>query len=208
MKRNYRTPGLLFLGALLSGPVIVNVEAADLAKLKAACEDCHGKDGASTEPKIPTIGGFSATYITDAMAAYADKSWPCEAVKYPAGTKKGETANMCDIAAKLSEDETKLLADHYASKPFVRAKQAFNAELAKRGKGIHDLECKKCHEDGGTSPDDDAGMLGGQWTPYLEEQFEEYGEGKRPMTEKMQAKMKKLTADDIKALLQYYASIQ
>jgi sulfide dehydrogenase cytochrome subunit len=44
--------------------------------------------------------------------------------------------------------------------------------------------------------------------PYLEEQFEEYSTGKRPVPKKMKPKMDKLTEDDIKALVQYYGSFQ
>jgi sulfide dehydrogenase cytochrome subunit len=208
MKRKNSTLTVVCLGALLFGPAFVGASAADVAKLAAACDDCHGKDGASTEPKIPSIGGMSAAYITDSLAVYQDKSRPCADVKYPAGAKKGQTANMCDLAGKLGKGEDELLAEHYAGKPFVPAKQAFDAGLAKRGKGIHEVECKKCHEDGGSSPDDDAGILAGQWVPYLESQFDEFMSGKRPMTKKMQPKMEKLTPDDIKALIQFYASQQ
>jgi sulfide dehydrogenase cytochrome subunit len=208
MKCNNPTIRLVCLSALLCGPVFVDASGADIATLAASCDDCHGKDGASTEPKVPTIGGLSATYITDSLAVYRDKSRPCEDSKYLTGAKKGETANMCELSAKLSKEEEGLIADHYAGKPFVRAKQAFDAELARRGKGIHELQCKKCHEDGGSSPDDDAGILAGQWLPYLESQFAEYASGKRPQPEKMQPKMEKLTADDTKALIHYYASYQ
>jgi len=208
MKPKISTLRVVCLGALLCGPAFVGASAADVASLAAACDDCHGKDGASTEPKIPSIGGMSAAYITDSLAVYMDKSRPCADVKYPAGAKKGETANMCDLAAKLGKGEDELLADHYAGKPFVPAKQAFDAELAKRGKGIHELQCKKCHEDGGSSPDDDAGILAGQWMPYLESQFAEYTSGKRPMAKKMEPKVEKLTADDIKALVNFYGSQQ
>ncbi len=208
MKTNTRILLFPFLGTLLAGGFVMDAAAADIATLIAPCEDCHGKDGASEEPKIPTIGGYSATYITDSLAVYRDKTRPCEDVKYPAGKHKGETTNMCEVAKNLSDEESGLVAEHYAGKPFVRAKQSFDAELAKVGKGIHALECKKCHEDGGSSSDDDAGILAGQWMPYLEDQFEEYTTGKRPMTKKMKPKIEKLSADDIKALIQYYGSFQ
>jgi len=208
VNNNARILTSLCLGALFSGAPTLDAGAADIAKLSAHCDDCHGKDGASTESKIPIIGGYSATYISDSLAAYADKSRPCEEIKYPAGEHKGETTTMCEVAKNLSEEETSQIAEHYESKPFVRAKQSFDAELANVGKGIHALHCKKCHEDGGSSPDDDAGILAGQWMPYLEEQFEEYAEGKRPMPKKMKPKMDKLSPDDVKALVQYYGSFQ
>jgi len=208
MKRNSGISISLCAGIALSCAFFIDAAVADITTLAGPCEDCHGKDGASEESKIPTIGGFSAIYIADSLAAYRDKARPCEDIKYPAGEHKGDTTNMCDVAEKLSDAETTQLAEHYAGKPFVRAKQAFDAELAKHGKGIHALHCKKCHEDGGSSPDDDAGILAGQWMPYLEEQFEEYAAGKRPMPEKMQPKMDKLSEDDIKALVHYYGSFQ
>ncbi len=199
---------LLVLGVMFSGAVIKDTEAGDIASLTAPCEDCHGKDGASQESKIPIIGGMSAAYISDALTTYQEKSRPCPDVKYPAGEHKGETTSMCKSTENLSEEDIGLIADHYAGKPFVRAKQTFDADLAALGKGIHDLNCKKCHEDGGSSSDDDAGIMAGQWMPYLEEQFKEYVSGKRPMTEKMQPKIEKLSADDIKALVQYYGSFK
>jgi sulfide dehydrogenase cytochrome subunit len=187
---------------------MMDAQAADVASLTAACEDCHGKDGISSEPSIPSIGGMSATYITDSLAAYRDKTRECEDVKFPAGAHKGETSSMCKTVEKLSTDDGALIAKHFAEKDFVPAKQSFDAALAATGKGIHALNCKKCHEDGGSSPDDDAGFLAGQWMPYLEEQFEEYAEGKREMPKKMKPKMEKLSEDDTKALLHYYGSLQ
>jgi sulfide dehydrogenase cytochrome subunit len=206
MKTNSRILVFLCLGVLFSGPLTSNVLAADLATLTGPCEDCHGKDGVSQEPKIPTIAGASSTYIVYAIDAFRDKTWPCEDIKYPAGAHKGETSNMCKAAEHMSEEDKKLVADHYAGKPFVRAKQSYDADLAKLGKGIHELNCRKCHEDGGSSPDDDAGILAGQWMPYLEEQLEEFVSGKRPMPEKKIPKIEKLTQDDIKALVNYYGS--
>jgi len=208
MKSNLGIMSYLCMGVMLSGLATIDANAADITTLTGPCEDCHGKDGASEESKIPVIGGMSATYITDSLAAYGDKARPCEDIKYPAGEHKGDTTNMCEVAKKLSEEDAGLVAEHYAGKPFVRPKQTVDADLAALGKGIHALNCKKCHEDGGSSPDDDAGILAGQWMPYLEEQFEEYTSGKRPMPEKMKPKMEKLSEDGIKALVQYYGSFQ
>jgi len=208
MKTKTNVQSLLAIILLTICYPAILVQAADLDKLAANCEQCHGKDGVSTEPKIPTIAGMSSTYITDSIAAYLDKSRPCDDIKIPSGEHKGDTSNMCKSVEKLSEEETDMLAQHYAGKAFVRAKQKFDADLAATGKSIHEVNCKKCHEDGGSSPDDDAGYLAGQWMPYLEDQFEEYGKGERVQPKKMQPKLEKLSKDDIKALLHYYASFQ
>lgn len=195
---------------VVAGPGLfaVPASAAELSELVSACENCHGKDGASTEPTIPIIGGFSAQYIMDSFTAYQDETRPCEEVKYLAGPHEGEASDMCKVTKELSKEEIGQLAEHFAAKTFVLAKQSVDAVLAKKGAGVHKLQCKKCHEDGGSSPDDDAGILAGQWMPYMEKEFQAYSSGEREMPEKMKVKMDKLSGDDIKALVQYYGSFK
>jgi sulfide dehydrogenase cytochrome subunit len=194
--------------AILLAATALPAAAADIATLTAPCENCHGKDGASADSKYPIIGGMSSSYISDSLATYRDKKRPCVDVKFLSGPHKGETSNMCKSAENLSEDDATAIGDYFEAKPFVRAKQDFDAALVKEGKAYHAVNCKKCHEDGGSSPDDDAGILAGQWKSYLEEQFKDYKDGKRPMPEKMKPKFDKLTDNDIKALLNYYASFK
>jgi sulfide dehydrogenase cytochrome subunit len=172
------------------------------------CAGCHGKDGASTESDVPIIGGYSAKYLTDSLTNYKNKARPCPEVKYNAGELKGQTADMCTVASKLSAGDITAIADTLSKKPFVRAKQSADAAKAARGKQIQEAHCKKCHEDGGSSPDDDAGILAGQWIPYIRHTFEEFTSGQRPMPKKMKPKFDELTKDDIDALVNYFGSFQ
>lgn len=197
----YTKGSVLMAACLCAGTLIFNqaradANAADINSLAAQCEGCHGKGGASQVPQFPIIGGLSALYISDAMAAFRDKTRLC----------MGQT--MCQIAKSLSEADAERLADYFAAKPFVRATQTFDAALAERGKAIYERHCSKCHQEGGSLAEDDAGIMAGQWKPYLEEQFKEYVSGKRLMPEKMKPKIAKLNADDINALIQYFASFQ
>jgi sulfide dehydrogenase cytochrome subunit len=194
--------------ALLALTDISPVMAADAAKIAEQCAACHGKDGASTESSVPIIGGYSSTYIVDSMKSYKKKERPCPEAKYLTGDKKGQKTDMCKVATELNDADTKAVAQYFAGKKFVRAKQPFDAAKAKRGKSIHDTHCIKCHEKGGSSPDDDSGILAGQWTPYLKHQFADYAAGKRPMEDKMKVKMDKLGKDDVDLLLHYFASYQ
>lgn len=173
-----------------------------------SCYSCHGKDGASTESDIPIIGGYSSAYIIDSMIAYRNKERPCEETKIRSGPHKGDKKDMCAIAKDLSEADTEEVAKHLATEPFVRAKQKFDPEKARLGKIVQNRQCKKCHEDGGSSPDDDAGILAGQWMEYIEEQMEEYSAGKRPMTKKMKVKYDKLKKEDLENIIHYYGSFQ
>jgi sulfide dehydrogenase cytochrome subunit len=179
--------------------------AAGAVDLDTACGDCHGKGGASGESDVPVIGGLSEQYLIDAMAAYRAKQRPCP---QSAGDKKRPKTDMCEVAGKLSADEAAQAAKALAAKPFAKARQPFDAAKVGTGKKVHDMQCEKCHSEGGTLADDDAGILAGQWTPYLRASFEEFRSGKRPIPEKMKPKFEPLKPDELEALLHYYASQQ
>ena len=173
-----------------------------------ACAGCHGKDGASTEPDVPVIGGLSESYLVDSMAAYRDKQRPCPDSRYRTGDTKRPKTSMCEIAAKLGPEGAAAVAKDLAGEPFVKPKQAFDAAKAAAGKKIHEQSCEKCHSGGGSAADDDAGILAGQWLPYLRASFAEFGAGTRPVPEKMKPKFTPLKPDEREALLHYYASQQ
>jgi len=200
--------GLCSVATLLSITAMPQALAADVADLVKPCADCHGKDGASMESDVPIIAGASKFYFSDAMVAYQNEERPCPETEYETGDKKGDKTTMCKIAKDLDEDEIDKIAKYFSKKPFVRAKQKFDAALAKKGASVHDDLCEKCHADKGSSPEDDSGILAGQWTPYLREVFKHYSNGERPMVKKMKPKFKKLSDEDKEALLNFYASFQ
>jgi sulfide dehydrogenase cytochrome subunit len=202
------TPLKLCIGVCILALRFTGTAAAGLQENLDNCYSCHGKDGVSTKGDIPTIGGYSATYITDSMTAFRNKERPCEETEIVSGPHKGDKTDMCTVAKDLSEADAEEIANHLATLPFVRAKQPFDAEKAKLGKIVQNRECKKCHEDGGSSPDDDAGILAGQHMEYIKDQMEEFSSGKRPMTEKMKVKYEKLSKEDIENILHYYGSFQ
>jgi len=205
-----RVTGLVLLvgTTVCSMTLAGGARAADVEKLVEDCSHCHGKDGVSNEPTIPTIAGFSAPYGNDSMIAYREKERVCIETEYPSGDKKGQKTDMCKLAAELSDKEIMEIAKYYAAKPFVRAKQDFDAALAEKGKQIQNDKCVKCHGEGGSLPSDDSGILAGQWMPYLRDAFRQYSNGERPMTKKMKKKYDTINDEDIEALLHYFASFQ
>jgi sulfide dehydrogenase cytochrome subunit len=186
----------LCLGALCFTAGTVEADSTEITSLVGPCEGCHGKDGASQMPQFPIIGGLSALYISDALAAFRDKTRLCNG------------GIMCQLASKISEQDASRIGEYFANKPFVRAKQSFDAKLADQGKAIQHRYCGKCHQNGGSLQADNAGILAGQWKPYLEQQFKELKSGQRLMPEMMKPKIDKLSDADIKALIEYFASFQ
>ena len=109
-----------------------------------------------------------------------------------------------------SEEEIKLLAKHFAELPFESADQASNADQAKSGAKLHEAHCEKCHEDGGSSAEDDAGVIAGQWIPYLKYTMDDFSSGDRAMPKKMKKQMEEAHdaagEDAMRDLIEYYAS--
>ncbi len=199
---------LLFSVVLFGLSLASNACAADVSKKVAVCADCHGKAGASTELDVPIIGGYSVGFLVNNMKAYKDKERNCPETKYRAGSKKGKKTDMCEMVKGFSDADMKEVAEYFSKQKFVRAKQKFDPELAKKGKDVHDMSCEKCHSEGGTLAKDDAGMPAGQWMPYLKQAFEEFNSGKRPVAKKMKAKLDDLNQADIDALINYYGSFK
>jgi len=168
--------------------------------LAYTCAGCHGTNGVSTGPAIPTIAGMAEDTFTDAMAAYKDK-------------EGGKNATiMGRIAAAYSDEDITAMASFFSKQKFVAAKQDFDAAKAEAGKKIHETQCKKCHEEGGTKDIDGSSILAGQWKPYIHYTLTDVLSGDRTVGKKMAKKVKAAHADGgddaIAALVEYYASQQ
>ena len=187
---------MLLIGSLNS--VITMAATPSASMLANTCAGCHGTNGSSVGPASPTIAGISVDYFIETMEAY----------------KKAERPStiMSRIAKGYTEEEIKLMAKFFAKQAFVRQPQNFDAKLAKKGKKIHKKYCEKCHEDGGTSSEDDAGILAGQWQPYLRFSMLDFTSGNRVMEKKMKKKMKSLQDDHgdagVDALIHFYSSFE
>ncbi len=115
---------------------------------------------------------------------------------------------MCAVADSLTENEIEEIAEYYAARSFVTAKQEFDAAKAAAGREIHNQACEKCHIDGGSNPEEDAGILAGQWADYLRTSFDACMSGDRKPPKKMKEKMASLSDEDIDVLVHFYVSQQ
>ena len=172
------------------------------------CAQCHGKGGASADSSIPIIGGYSSKYIVDSIKLFRKKERHCAEVSIVSGPKKGQKSDMCKVAADLADADVDAVAKYFASQKFVRAKQPFDAAKAQKGVAVYKLRCEKCHENGGSSPDEDNGILAGQWTPYLRDQLAGFRTGKRPLDDKMKQRLDKVTKEEEELLLNFFAAPQ
>jgi len=198
---------LTFSFATIPGTILAADSPEAVSAPPAVCADCHGKDGASTQPEVPIIGGISALALEEDLLAFRDGVRPCRTTYYRAGAPDQPTTDMCRIHADLSDDQIVQIAAFYASKAFVPAKQQPDPEKAARGENIHNnLKCVLCHFEGGSDPADHASILAGQWMDYLTTALIDFRAGKRWIPKSMETKFQNLTDQDIEALVHFYGS--
>lgn len=162
------------------------------------CINCHGEDGLGKDSDTPIIAGEKTATLEDALYAYLDGARKC--VSAPM---------MCKSVAKLTEEQIPEYAEYFAALPYKPAGEEFDAALAAAGEEIHKVSCAKCHgADHPSEADTDIGasMLHGQRKNYLQYAMEQYAAGEREQLPAMEAKISALSADDIEALINYYAS--
>lgn len=187
--------------AIIGGFLMMHLPAwaespSQAAMLSNTCAGCHGTNGTSAGPSMPTIAGMPEVYLLESMKKF----------------KSGERPSsiMGRLAKAYSDEEIKMVAEFFAKHSFGRQKQDVDAAKVAIGKQIHDQRCKKCHMDNGRDSED-SGILAGQWKEYLQISMSEFRSGKRKMPEKMAEKIEgegKLTPAEVEAVIHFYASQQ
>lgn len=180
------------------------VLAGPSAKAMAdTCAGCHGTNGKSVGPASPNLAGISEAYFIESMEGFK---------KLPKDAEHAEDARpatiMNRIAKGYTDEQIEQMGAHFAKMPVYKAKVPHDAAKAKDGAAIYDKGCAKCHDENGALADDDAGILAGQWLPWLQYSMADYRSGHREMTKKMKKQVEKLSDEEIDAVLNFFASQQ
>lgn len=178
-------------------PAAQKPPAADAAAGKALaereCKGCHGQDGKAVAPAIPHLAGQRENYLLAALKAYKEG--------------KRTHAALRQIAADMSEADTRSVAAYYASLPAVHATPAKDARLAspyEHGKSLA-AACAKCHGEDGNSKTPGVPGLAGQQPHYLVVAIQEYLKKERKAAP-MHALLPGLSKLDMESLALYFAS--
>jgi DmsE family decaheme c-type cytochrome len=141
------------------GPGSVHVQAV-------GCGPCHGDDGISKRPGIPSLVGQDPQYLVPAMRAYAT------------GQRKHDLMRL--VVSGLSEGEMRNLAAFYAR---VAPQRALTPPVgdAAAGRGSTGL-CAECHGNLGISIAPGIPSLAGQDAQYLADAIHAYRVGSRQKT--------------------------
>lgn len=190
--------GALALGGLPATPAHAQETTAAPIMLAETCSACHGVDGASVGPSLPSLGGMDRTYFVQTMKDFAS------------GARHATV--MDRIAKGYTEADLNAMADYFAERPFVPAPQDFDAALAEKGRDLQSRFCETCHEKGGTVNDDGVTIVAGQWRPYLEFSIAAFQQGHREMERRKRQRFEELMAeagdDGFEAITHYLASQQ
>jgi sulfide dehydrogenase cytochrome subunit len=180
------------LGSVLAAGA-AQVQADPSASMMAnTCAGCHGTAGQSVGPASPNLAGMSESYFIDSMIAFREDARPASI--------------MNRIAKGYTEEQIETMATYFAELPVYKAAQTTDPAKVKMGAEVYDAGCAKCHDENGGLPDDDAGILAGQWLPWLQYSMADFQAGNRDMPKKMAKEVEKLSAEEIDAVLHFFAS--
>ncbi len=195
----------LVLVASFAAAPLAAAAASEAPPIVGFCAVCHGETGPSQYSGVPTIHGLPAGVIENALYKYREHERPCRVTEC---SKLGTCPDisMCDIVGSMDDEDLAALADWYGAQPFPAHQDPYDAELAARGRRIHDQHCEICHTNLGSDPVDDASMLRGQRKVYLRNALEDFQEGRRSVgLAAMEESIKALSRDDLAALAEFYS---
>ncbi len=177
---------LLSLGTALA--------ATSPAMLSSACAGCHGTNGASAGPSMPSLAGQSRIAIVEAMKGFKSGERPATV--------------MGRLAKGYSDADFEAMGEFFSRQKTFANSGSADAAKAAQGADLHERHCARCHVDDGREIKDNSPILAGQWVRYLEIQMQDYAAGRRKMFDRKQEKMKPLSMPELEALAHYYASVK
>jgi sulfide dehydrogenase cytochrome subunit len=177
---------------------------ASAEMLASHCFGCHGPQGRSQAPAIPSLAGLSKTYFLHVMQAYQYGG------RY--------STIMGRIALAYDDAEIKRMARYFRAQTSQRHVQQQEAEdqtridsrLIGRGRRLHRRLCRDCHGDLQSLPEPDAVTLNGQWQAYLRWTLQDYlvGINRSPagMSEALSELIRQRGPEGLEMLIHYYGS--
>ena len=179
-------------GMFLAGFMGMSHAADNIEPLANTCNNCHGINGVSVGPSMPSIGGLPESYLKNIM------------LEWKAGTRY--SATMGRLVKGYSDEQIGALAAYFSKKPWTPVTQKADPKLVKLGKEAT-KRCASCHGETGKSEDSETPNLNGQWAGYLELEALKYRDDAVAMPNKqMRNAAKKLSDEEVKAVAAFYAS--
>jgi cytochrome c553 len=183
------------LRALLLAAATWGASAAHAAAEPQLCFACHGENGNSTNPAVPSLSAQPAQFIATQLIMFREK--------------RRNNPLMSPIAAPLTNAEISALGKFFQAQARVVPAGKPSAETVAAGKRITDqFNCVACH--GATlHGQQHIPRLAGQQAEYLRTQLLGFKAGTRfDMDGNMTAAAQPLTAPDIEVLANYLSTLE
>jgi cytochrome c553 len=194
-RRGWRRP--LAVGVLGVACAIPALAAGTDAQrqMAAPCEACHGAEGRSATPDVPSLAGQPKQFITTQLVMFRE------------GNRKN--AVMSPMAEPLSNADINALGSYFAAQSQAPAGKTLAADAAAAARGLAEkLNCVQCH-----GPElkgqQHIPRLAGQQADYLRAQLVGFKAGTRfDMDGNMTAAAQALTPADIEALASWLSTLR
>lgn len=171
---------------------LIQPKKVNKPKQAALCDGCHGIDGNSTNPNIPSLSGHNAAYLEKATLSYIN------------GSRKN--AIMKSAVKHLVQSDIKHLANHYAAQTPLgfKSKRSFGFDPMGEGKYLAN-SCDGCHGKQGNNSIPGIPNLAGQPLNYLSASIKAYKLNKRKSA-LMQPVIGHLSDLEIEKISLYYSN--
>jgi len=162
MKLLQAVPGFVGL-AVLAGASLAQTAAAP--PKAEACAACHGPNGNSTQPLIPSLAGQTSRYLYLQLRDFQEG--------------RRSDPQMTPMAAGLSREEIREVADWFAKQKPAPQMFKVNPEKARLGKlKADETLCTMCHL-GGLAGQNEIPRVAGQHHDYIVKQLSDFKSRKR-----------------------------
>jgi cytochrome c553 len=173
---------------------VTTTYAADAAEGKAtACFACHGPNGNSTNPVVPSLAGQPAQFISTQLIMFRE------------GRRKDP--QMSPVAASLSNADLNELGKYFSAQKAVPPARKIDSAKAQEGRRLTEkFNCVACHGAQLKGQQHIPGLVG-QQPDYLRTQLRGFKAGTRfDMDGNMTAAAQPLSEKDIDVIVEYLAA--
>ena len=173
---------------------VVGITAAHAAADPQLCMACHGANGNSTNPAVPSLAGQPGQFIGTQLVMFREK--------------RRNDPQMSPIAATLSNADISALGKHFSAQEHTPPAKAPTEVVAIAGRRIAEqFNCVACHGPA-LKGQQHIPRLAGQQADYLRAQLAGFKAGTRfDMDGNMTAAAQPLSPADIDVLADYLSTL-
>jgi cytochrome c553 len=182
--------------ALLASPPASGYDAgAGRHKADEVCAPCHGKDGVSEQPTVPSLAGQGNDYVVLALFQFRNGHRPSE--------------TMAQFAKPLTDNDLGNLAAYYSAlRPWRPARRSSPEAVAAGPKLALQKNCAQCHNGPGLQGQQSVPRIAGQQIDYVTAQLKLFKAGTRgDIDGNMTSAAQDLSDSDIAILSDYISGL-